>query len=565
MMECFHDALLDSPLLITHPDSHPPLAPGQRQRQPSILFLEVFMVASTDSVGLDLPSIKRQARAGKLSVDQLLDLLERQHRVIAHQQTSLERLVARLEVYEPTVRDEFKFNRVNAHGSSSPPSPTPSFKYGLDADEKRRKKKRRKKSPGRRTTAAKFAEATRFEDVYPDQVPKNDCRLARERAVWRLIDNKAVLVGYRIHVGPDGKEPAIPGVTPRCEYGVEVLVVLAFLIYVIRMSFSKACEVMQFFCELPLQKSQADALLRQLAKHWEGEFESISALIAYAVMVRMDETSWRVGDTNCSLWVFASHLQRLYLFGCHKDDATLDDILPPGAFMGIGVSDDAAVYRDRFEKGQKCWAHLLRKAIKLALLHPRVKRYQRFLDRLLEIYRDGKRAATDKRLGEAGRQARVVLLEEALDRLLLPHLDREATARTSRHERDFINLVNELARLREAKELFTFVLHPELLDATNNSTERDIRGDAIDRDAGRTNKTPAGAKRRSVIASVLESLRASLPAFTLRTVLAEVLRWMREGKSLFDEQWAEIEPRVETQWADAEKAAKEAEKETNSG
>lgn len=501
------------------------------------------MVACTDTVGLDLASIQRKARAGEISVEQLLDIIERQQGVIANQRANLERLVARLEVYEPTVRAEFDFNRINANGSSSSTPP----KFSLDAEEKRRKRQRPKRSSGRRPTAAKFAEASRFEDVYPDQVSKSDCRLARERAVWRLIDNKAVLVGYRIHAGPDGKEPPIPGVTPRCEFGVEVLIVLAFLIYVIRMSFSKACEVLQFFCELPIQKSQADALLRQLAKHWQSEFESISALIAFAVMVRMDETGWRVGDAKCSLWVFASHLQRLYLFGCRKDEATLDEILPPGAFKGIGVSDDASVYRDRFEKGQKCWAHLLRKAIKLALLHPRVKRYQRFLDRMLEIYRDGKRAAADGRLGEVGRQARVDQLEEALDRLLLPHLDREATARTARHERDFINLVRELARLKKAKELFTFVLHPELLDATNNATERDLRGATADRDAGRTNKTPAGARRRSVIVSVLESLRASLPKFTMRTVLEEVLRWMREGKSLFDEQWAEIEPRVEAE------------------
>jgi hypothetical protein len=56
------------------------------------------------------------------------------------------------------------------------------------------------------------------------------CQLVRERAVWRLIDGKAVHAGYRIFAEPDGKEPRIPGVTPRCEYGLETLVVLAFLV-----------------------------------------------------------------------------------------------------------------------------------------------------------------------------------------------------------------------------------------------------------------------------------------------------------------------------------------------
>ncbi len=69
----------------------------------------------------------------------------------------------------------------------------------------------------------------------------------------------------------------------------------------------------------------------------------------------MDETGWKVGNEKCSLWAFASQLQRVFLFGCHKDDATLDEMLPPDIFDGIGVSDDAAVYENRFKQGQKCW------------------------------------------------------------------------------------------------------------------------------------------------------------------------------------------------------------------
>jgi hypothetical protein len=83
----------------------------------------------------------------------------------------------------------------------------------------------------------------------------------------------------------------------------------------------------------------------------------------------------------------------VFLFGCGKDDDRLDAMLPPAVFDGVGVSDDAAVYRDRFVQAQKCWAHLLRKAIRLALLYPRKHKYQRFLDRLLELYQDAKRAA----------------------------------------------------------------------------------------------------------------------------------------------------------------------------
>jgi transposase len=469
---------------------------------------------------------------GKLSVEQLLGVFDKLQQTIRRLEADKRRLTERLAQYEPEA----------ARAATSPNAnpPTPNASYSVDAENQRRQgRRRRKKSPGRTPTELKFAAAAHVDDIYPDGVRHADCQLVRERAVWRLIDGKAVRVGYRIFAGPDGKEPRIPGVTPRCEYGLEILVVLAFLVYLIGISLDKACAVLGFFCQLPLSKSQADALLRQLANHWEDEYDTLCALIAHAAIVYMDETGWKVGNEKCSLWAFASQLHRVFLFGCHKDDATLDAMLPPDVFDGIGVSDDAGVYQNRFTQAQKCWAHLLRKVIKLALMYPGESKYQRFLDGLLEIYRDGKRSAADGRLGEAGRKQRVTELEGRLCELLLPY-PCETMPEMSPHEHDFTNLVNELGRLVMAEELFTFVLEPAV-DATNNLSERNLRSSAQDRKAGRTNKTAKGAHRRSVIVSVLQSLRTNLANFSLTSVLAETGRWMKEGLSLFTEQWQALQ------------------------
>jgi transposase len=136
-----------------------------------------------------------------------------------------------------------------------------------------------------------------------------------------------------------------------------------------------------------------------------------------------------------------------------------------------------------------------------------------------------------------GREQRVADLEGRLCELCTPYW-RDATPDMKPHERDFVNLVNELIRLLQTEELFTFVLVPEV-EPTNNSSERRLRGPAQDRKAGRTSKTAAGAHRRSVIVSVLESLRANLGKFTLSNVLEELGRWMSEGISLFARQWQE--------------------------
>jgi transposase len=487
---------------------------------------------------MDAPSCTscRQRDAVIADLQARLARLEAEH---AHQkqttqrlEATVQRLTQRLAQYEPEVSREGTAPRAAATNLS--PS------YSLDAEGKRRQRpRRRKKSPGRRPTALKFAEAQRFEDVYPEGVPPSACRLVRERAVWRLEEGRAVRVGYRLYAGPGGQEPPLPGVTPRCEYGLEILVVLAYLVYLIGMSLDKACAVLAFFCQLPLAKSQADALLRQLAQHWEGEFDTLCALLAHAAVVYLDETGWRVGQEGCALWAFAAQGLRVFLFGCHKDDATLDRILPPDVFAGIGVSDDAAVYRGRFARAQKCWAHLLRKAIRLALLYPRKRRYQRFLDQLLALYHDAKRAAADGRLGAAGRLQRVTELEARLGALCRPYMGL-LPENPKPHERDFNNLVDELMRLLVDEELFTFVLEPDV-EPTNNGMERQLRSPALDRKAGRINQTAAGAHRRSVIMSVLESLRANLEQFSLASVLEEIGRWIPEGLSLFARQWQALQ------------------------
>jgi len=412
------------------------------------------------------------------------------------------------------------------------PPEKPSVSYSLTAEEKRRRGRHRKrKSPGRRLTVLKFAEAQRYENVVPEGWRLADCVLARERCVWRLEDGRALRIGYRIYRAPGLEEPSIPGVPRRCEYGIEILVVLAYLVYVIGISQHKACSVLSFFCALPLSRSQADALLRQLAQHWEAEFDTLCDLLVYAAVAYTDETGWKVGVHGCSVRVILTEFLRLFQFGCRKDGQTLESFLPSARFHGILVSDDAAVY-DRYARCQKCWAHLLRKIIRLVLLYPQDRRSKHFLDELLTLYQDAKHAAADQRLGEQGRRDRVAEFEGRLAGLCLAYRSAE-TAGQKPHEQEFANLVNELEKLLTAEQLFTFVLEPGVA-ATNNVSERQLRGAALDRKAGRTSKTPAGAERRSVIVSILETIRANLPEFTFASVVREVRGWMDDGVSLLD-------------------------------
>ncbi len=354
--------------------------------------------------------------------------------------------------------------------------------------------------------------------------------------MWRLENGRAVLVAYEIYRGPKNQYGKIPGALGRSEFGIEIIIAIAYLVYVVGLSFDKVCALLAFFQSLELQKSQADALLNQLSRHWEREFDTLCALLANSAVVHSDETSWSIN----SVWAFVSEKVRVLFFGVHKDANTLKQILDPATFAGIVVSDDAAVYAN-FTHSQKCWAHLLRKAIKLTLLEPDNQEYRQLTDRLLEIYRQACRVQSDRRLGEAGRAQKVAALDDEIVELCgptwfaeLPPLDGPAN--------DYRLLVNELMRLMLAEQLFTFVTAAPVetptgevvpVAGTNNEAERALRSPAMDRKTGRTSKTLRGARRRTVVVSVLESLRGHLSTFTLSSVIDEILRWSETGKSCF--------------------------------
>jgi transposase len=95
-------------------------------------------------------------------------------------------------------------------------------------------------------------------------------------------------------------------------------------------------------------------------------------------------------------------------------------------------------------------------------------------------------------------------------------------------------------RLMLARQSFTFVTTPPVqqpngesrpVGGTDNEAERTLRSPAQARDTGCTSKTMAGARRQTILTSVLQSLCLYLPTLTLATVIAEVQCWVEQGRS----------------------------------
>ena len=149
----------------------------------------------------------------------------------------------------------------------------------------------------------------------------------------------------------------------------------------------------------------------------------------------------------------------------------------------------------------------------------------------------------DGRLSDAGRAGKVAGLDDDILELCGPTWCAELPPLEGADD-DYRLLCNELMRLMLAQQLFTFVTAKPIQTAasektpvagTNNEAERTLRGAAMARKTGRVNKTQRGARRQTVLTSVLESLRLRLSDFTLSSVVQEIQAWETRGRSCFSD------------------------------
>lgn len=270
------------------------------------------------------------------------------------------------------------------------------------------------------------------------------------------------------------------------QLGPRVLALAADLNKAKGLSMRKTCQVLRDAFGLKLTPGGLSQALDRLAAKLEPKHRQRTEDLRQADFVHADETSWWVGGPGHWLWVFTNNDTTLY----HVADGRGRDVIHETLgqdYAGVLVSDCLSIYDDVNKHQQKCYSHHL-KAIKdarqanPALADGYLADCRKLLHDAMELKKE-KPDNTPEEFAAARSE-----LDRRSQQLLEPDRDEPAEQK----------IRNRLYKQRD--HLFTFLDH-DLVDATNNLAERQLRPAVIARKISCGNKTASGSHTWEILAS----------------------------------------------------------------
>jgi transposase len=234
--------------------------------------------------------------------------------------------------------------------------------------------------------------------------------------------------------------------------------------------------------------------MRRAARRAEPTYAALTETIRGSPVVTADETGWKVAARLQWLWAYTTPDTTLYAIqpGRGFEEAA---VVLGGAFDAVLVRDGWSPYR-RFAHAihQTCLAHLLRRCRTLIRDHHEHRfapQVQRVLQHALAV-RDRWHQGTISAHGLAVARGH---LQNQLNALI----DRPGPQRIAQ------KFAAHLAV--EFPAVFTFLLEPTTIDATNWRAEHALRPAVVTRKVCGGNRSPRGARTQQVLASVLRTIQ----------------------------------------------------------
>jgi transposase len=290
-------------------------------------------------------------------------------------------------------------------------------------------------------------------------------------------------------------EPVVPDALPGSTVGLRVVVLSAWLHYLLGTTLAQIIDVFNFHLRFKLSAGGLVSMwhrLREilLAWHIEIQTQALDSAVLHA-----DETGWRVNGTTHWLWCFTTTDLTYYMIDRSRGSPALKRFFRR-EFAGVLVTDFWGAYNAVVcVKKQKCLPHLLRDIKRTEHYHHPGDDWPAFSKQLKRLIRDSLRLSKRRKELPAERFAsRRGRLGERLHDLL-------AQTWEQRHAR---RLVKRLRR--HEGELFTFLDDPKV-PSDNNHAERQIRPAVMVRKNSYANGSDDGAETQSVLMSVFRTLK----------------------------------------------------------
>jgi len=281
----------------------------------------------------------------------------------------------------------------------------------------------------------------------------------------------------------------------KVQLGPEALTLAALLNKQMGLSVGHTQQVLELGFGLKASRGGLSRALGRMARRAAPSYEELRAAVRQSLVVRMDETGWRVGGRL--QWLHVAVGDQVTVYAILAGRGYVQSAWLVGEdYAGFLVHDGWAPY-ERFGGAfhQSCVAHLLRRCRDLVeMSSSRAAKFPRAVKGLLQSglalrdrYGQGAVSQYGLRIG-AGR------LEAALDRLLANQYRSRGNQRLAKHLQ------------RQRPWLLTF-LHCPGLDATSNAAERALRRMVIARKVWGGNRSWKGAQTQQVLVSVLRTIR----------------------------------------------------------
>lgn len=339
---------------------------------------------------------------------------------------------------------------------------------------------------------------TRIASQYQEELPVPRVRVRH----FRVHVGRCRRCGHRVQ----GRHPLQTSDAlgaAAAQLGPEAIALAVVLNKQLGLSFGKVATLFRQQYGLTVTRSGLVQAVHRAARQARPTYDALCETVRGSPVVTPDETGWKVAGTLQWLWTVATPDTTVYAIQPGRGFSEAATLLGED-FAGVIVRDGWAPYR-RFTHAvhQTCLAHLLRRCRLLQTDYPRA-RFVRTVRTLLQqalALRDRYHAG---HLTAHGLNVARGHLEHRMNR----RLDQPGSVT------DVQRFASHLAV--EFPALFTFLLDPTAIDATNWRAEQALRPAVVTRKVCGGNRSWHGAATQQILASVLRTAhQRQLNAHTL--------------------------------------------------